>query len=509
LGIIGLIIVVLVACNYTNLATVLTFSRAKEVGIRKVTGSRSGALFRQFIVESILLVFMGLMFAIGIVQVVLPYFNEVTGKELSLDYTDPRFILGLCVFVIVLGLLSGLYPALRFSSFNPVSALKGQVALKGNRIWLRNFLVIFQFTICIIMIVSTLVVYKQLSFMTNKNVGFEKDQILIIKRPDGLGKSKMAFKNELLQNAAVTAVSITQTIPGRNFDGHGQHFQGRPADEWVTIYPLVADPDIFKILDLKIVSGQPLSDSLGTQAVLNESAVRMLKTTNPFDLTIDKGTLGNFEVDVVGVVKDFHFKSFYFPIEPLVIYPLDVENDSQHRATFILAKINNRNIATSVGDIEKVWKKFAPSYPFEYTFLDEDFNRLFERERTMTKVYTVFSVISVCIACLGLLGLSSYFANKRTKEIGIRKIVGASFLNIAEILSIDFLKWIMVAIVLGSLISWFLMHQWLQNFAYKTELSMWIFLVAAICVVFISILTVSWHLFKAATRNPVETLRYE
>ena len=510
LGIIGLIILVLVASNYTNLATVLTFSRAKEVGIRKVTGSKNGALLRQFMTESVLLVFIGLVFAIGLIEIVLPFFNSVTQKQLDLNYTDPWIIAGLVCFGITLGLLSGLYPALTFCSFSPIRALKGDTNVKGNRAWLRNSLVILQLTICIIMIVSTLVVYKQLTFMTEKNVGFQKEQVVVIKRPSALGRNKVSFKNELLNTAGIASVSYTETLPGREFNGHGQHFSGTPADELPTIFPLVADPDIFETLDLKLTSGKRFnSDDAGNAAVLNEAAVRLLKPENPFELTIDRGTLGKRDVDIVGVVKDFHFKSFHFAIEPLIIYSLDIENNQEHRATFILVKINGTNIPSTLATMEKTWKKFAPTYPFEFSFLDNDFNRLFERESIMTKVYTVFSFISVCIACLGLLGLASFFATKRTKEIGIRKIVGASFVNIATILSYDFVRWIMTAIILGSAISWYFMDKWLQNFAYQTELSWWIFLVAGGCMVIISAITVSWHLYKTATRNPVETLRYE
>jgi putative ABC transport system permease protein len=510
LGIIGLIILVLVAINYTNLATVLTFSRAKEVGIRKVTGSKNVALFNQFIVESVLLVFVALFIAIGLIEIVLPTFNALTLKQLAVRYTDPVMIAGLIGFGIMLGIVSGLYPAITFSSFHPIRALKGNTNGKRASAWLRNTLVIFQFTTCIIMIISTLVVYKQLTFMTNKNVGFHKDQIVVLKRPGSLGKNKAAFKNDLLKQAGIASVSFTETIPGRHFNGHGQHFTGRPSDEWQTIFPLVADPDIFETLDLKMIAGKAFTaDNVNNNAVLNEAAVRMLRSDNPFDLTIDRGTLGELDVDIVGVVKDFHFKSFHFPIEPLIIYPLDIENDPNHRAMFILVRVNGEDIGSSLLEIENTWKKFAPSYPFEFTFLDDDFSKLFEREMLMTKVYTMFSFISICIACLGLLGLASFFISKRTKEIGIRKIVGASFLNIAAILSRDFLKWIITAVVLGSAISWYIMDAWLQNFAFQTELNWWIFLIAGSCVVLISILTVSWHLYTAATRNPVETLRYE
>lgn len=511
LGIIALIIIVLVAINYTNLATVLTFSRAKEVGIRKVTGSRSESLFKQFIIESVLTVFIGLFIALGLIEIMLPFFNALTQKHLTLDYSNPLTVMGLIGFAATLGIVSGLYPALTFSSFNPIRALKGNTIVKGNSSWLRNSLVIFQFTICIIMIVSTLVVYRQLDFMTNKNVGFSKDQIVVIKRPGVLKTNKTVFKNELLTNAGVMSVSYSGTTPGRHFDGHGQHFAGSPLQEWHTIFPLVADEDIFETLGLKLKMGKEFKGEkiINNKAILNEAAVRVLNLKNPLDETIDKGTLGERDVDVIGVVKDFHFQSFHYTIEPLVIYPLDIENDAQHRAAFVLVKVNGKNISETLGYIQSTWKKFAPEYPFEYSFLDQDFNKMFESETTTVKVYTVFSFISLSIACLGLLGLASFFASKRTKEIGIRKIVGASFFNIASILSYNFLKWIIIAIALGSVSSWYLMNQWLQNFVYKTDLNWWIFLIAGICVLSISFVTVGWHLYKAATRNPIETLRYE
>jgi len=420
-----------------------------------------------------------------------------------------RIIAGLVCFGLALGVMSGLYPAFTFASFSPIRALKGITNPKSNQTWLRNSLVILQFTICVVMIVSTLVVYKQLAFMTEKNVGFQKDQIIVLKRAGALAENKASFKTELQNIAGIKSVSYAETLPGREFNGHGQHFAGTPIDEWKTIFPLVADADIFETLELKLTSGKVFNNDNAGEAVLNESALRLLQTDEPFELTIDRGTLGRRDMDIVGVVKDFHFKSFHFAVEPLVIYPLDVENDAQHRATFILIKIDGSNIQATLSDIENTWMKLAPTYPFEFSFLDDDFNKLFERETIMTIVYTVFSFISVCIACLGLLGLASFFASKRTKEIGIRKIVGASFVHIAAILSLDFLRWIIAAIIFGSAISWYLMDRWLQEFAYQTELSWWIFFIAAVCIVLISAITVSWHLYKTATRNPIETLRYE
>jgi len=510
LALIGLIIIVLVCINYTNLATVLSLSRAREVGIRKATGSRSGSLFNQFLIESVLLAFIGLFIGLVLVEFCLPFFNDLTHQSLRLDYFNPLLIIGLIVFTVSIGSLSGFYPALTFSSFNPTQALKGNASVKGNRQWLRNALVIFQFTICIIMIVSTIVVYKQLTFMTNKNVGFAKDQLLVIKRPGGLKDNKIVFKNELLKNADILSVSYTETTPGRHFNGHGQHFAGTPADEIHTIFPLVADEDILQTLDLELVKGKGFKDQKVNRAgaILNETAVRTLNLKEPFEQTIDRGTL-NEAVDIVGIVKDFNFKSFHYAIEPLVIFRLDVEHDDQHRASFILVKVNGQNIPSTIQYIEEKWKGMTDHYPFDYSFMDEDFNRLFERESTMAKVYTIFSVISISIACLGLLGLASFFASKRTKEIGIRKIVGASITHIAILLCRDFARWVIIAILIGSLLSAYLMHQWLQNFVYQTEINWWIYVLAGMFTLSIALITVSWHMYRASTRNPVETLRYE
>ena len=511
LCVIAAIILILVCINYTNLAAVLSLRRVREVGIRKATGSRNQWLFKQFITESVIISFVGLFFGITLVELFLPFFNGLIKQSLRLNYLDPILAGGLIVFALVIGLLSGIYPATTFASFNPISALKGSIGTKSNRPWVRNGLVTFQFTVCIIMLVSTMVVYKQLNFMTNKNVGFAKDQILVIKRPGGLNENKVIFKNELLKQAGILNVSYSETVPGRHFNGHGQHFSGTPLTEMPTIYPLVADQDILETLDLNIVAGQGFKnmDVKRPKAILNEAAVKQLGLKNPLETRIDIGTLGRNEVEVIGVVKDFHFKSFHHQVEPLVIYSLDVENDPKHDVTYVLVKVDGQSIPATIKYVEDQWKKFAGNYPFEYSFLNEDFNQLFEKESRMAKVYTLFSVISVAIACLGLLGLISLFTNKRTKEIGIRKIVGASLFNIAVLLTSDFLRLLFIAVIIGSACAWYLMDLWIKGFAYQTEISWWIFLTAGGSMLIIPLLTVSWHLHKAGSRNPVESLRYE
>jgi putative ABC transport system permease protein len=511
LAFIGLIIIVLVCINYTNLATVISFGRAREAGIRKAAGCRSDSLFRQFMTESILIAFVGLALGIGLAEVFLPFFNSLIHHSLQLNYTNPVVGATLIAFTLLVGLFSGLYPAMTFASFNPVHALKGNPGTKGNRPWLRNGLVIFQFTVCIVMIVSTIVVYKQLTFMTGKALGFSKNQILVVKRPEGLKEHKTAFKSELLKLNSIHSVSYSETTPGRHFNGHGQHLAGTAPTDIPVIFPLVADQDILETLDLKIVQGTSFKAREGKlpKAILNEAAVAQLKLQDPMAAKIDRGTMGEQAVDVVGVVADFHFKSFHHKVEPLVIYSMDIENDPQHRASYILIRIDGAQVAAALKVIESTWRNLAGNYPFEYSFLDEDFDRLFEREETMSKAYTTFSGIAICIACLGLLGLTSYFTSKRTKEIGIRKIVGASLPGIAILLSRDFLKLLLISIVIGSVGAWYMMDQWLQRFAYQTEMSWWIFFVAGGAMIFISLATVSGHLYTAASRNPVETLRYE
>jgi putative ABC transport system permease protein len=512
LGLIGLMIIILVCINYTNLATVLSFSRAREVGIRKASGSRSNTLFKQFLTESVILAFAGLFLGLGLVEFFTPFFNNLTKQSLHLDYLNAFVASGLIVFTLFIALLAGFYPALTFASFNPIRALKGSASVTGNnRQWLRNGLIIFQFTVCIIMTVSTIVVYKQLSYMTNKNLGFAKDQVVVVKRVEGLKANKTVFKNELKKALGILSVSYTETIPGRNFNGHTQHLAGRPVTETPVIYPFFADEDILETLDIELILGRSFKDveGKGSAAILNETAVNLLGLENALEEKIDKGTMGPQIIDIIGVVKDFHFRSFHHRIEPLVFFPLDVENDPHHNTTFMLVKVNSSNIPAALNNIEEQWKIFAGNYPFEYSFMDEDFNKLFERERTMVRVYTIFSAISISIACLGLLGLTSYFANKRAKEIGIRKIVGASMANIAILLSRQFMNWLVISIIIGSSLSWYLMRLWLENFAYQTQMHSWIFILSGVSVVIIAMIAVSWHLYQAASRNPVETLRYE
>jgi putative ABC transport system permease protein len=510
LVIIALIILVLVSINYTNLATALSLQRAKEVGIRKVTGSHSGALFIQFLLESVLVACIGLLLGIAMLELSLPFFNALSGKSLQMNYTNPVVLLGLVGFAVMLGILSGFYPALSFASFNPVRALKGRAIGKGNREWLRSGLVISQFTICIVMIVCTIVAYKQLQYMTTRNLGFGKDHLVVLKRPGGLGDNRSAFKNELLKQSGVLQVSYVNTTPGRHFDGHGQHFAGTPKDETPTVFPLVADADIVETLSLHMVQGKTFTPGEKPQAILNEAAVKALGMKDPLQETIDRGTLGETDVSIVGVVKDFHFQSFHHAIEPMVIYFRNGDRrQAENDASYILVKVKGAGMNATLKRIEKTWKQLSDGYLFEYSFLDEDFNKLFAGEQTTAHIYTAFSVIAIVIASIGLLGLASFFTARRTKEIGVRKVVGASILNIATLLSRDFVRWLVVATLLGSALSFYVIQQWLSNFAYHTPLQWWVFVLAGVLALFVMTVALGWHILQAARRNPTEALRTE
>jgi putative ABC transport system permease protein len=487
-------IIVLVCINYNNLASVLAFSRNKEAAVRKIAGSGKASLFIQFTLESVFIALVGLIVSLGIVEVALPSFNNLTGQELSVDYTDPKLIIALVGFTVVVGMISGVYPAASLASGTPIEGLRSKQSRQSYRSAVRNLFVIFQFSICMVMIVSTIIVYKQLHFMMNKDAGFAMDQVLVINRPSGLGNNKIAFKNELLKNNFVEAVSFSGTTPGRHFNGHGQHFKGRAPEVSETVFPMLADEDIFKALDLEIVIGHDFvtDPRSGPKAIVNQSAVGKLLLDKPLEQIIDAGTMGKGDIPIVGVVKDFHFKSFHHSIEPLVFYVIDPSKGND-----------------ALPQIEATWKSLSGNYPFEYSFLDKDFQALFAREYITAKVYTVFCCISILIACLGLLGLASFFVERRTKEIGIRKIVGATGANIVILLSRDFGKLIVTSILLGSLVSWLLMSQWLANFAYQTDMAWWIFASSGGAIALLAVITVGWHLTVAASRNPVETLRYE
>ncbi len=509
LGLIGLVIIILICINFTNLSTSLAIDRIREVGVRKTSGSLKWSMIRQFLTESVVTVLIGFVIGLAIMQLVLPYFNNLTDKNLSLDFFHLPFVLWVLGIAVLLGIITGLYPAIYLSSFSPIQALNPNPGERLNTTFVRNGLVVFQFALCIFMITGTIVVYKQLSHLTQINIGFDKEHILVVKRPWALGEKMWTLKEELLDDPQIKYISYTNTLPGRHFDGHGQHFSGDPTDVGYTIYPLIGDPDILKLLDLEVVAGREFTaeDKNKPVVLLNEATVQRYGLKDPLNKKINVGTMGRKEVSVVGIVKDFHFQSFHNQIEPMAIF--QTNQDQMYNTNYMLIKTTGKELSGIIENVESRWNKITENQPFEYTFLDQDFAHVFEREVITSKVYTIFSTISIMIASLGLLGLAMFFTKKRTKEIGIRKVNGAKIWQVLLLLNNDFIKRVLIAFTIASPLAWYTMNKWLENFAYQTELSWWIFALSGLLALGIALLSVSWQSWKAATRNPVEALRYE
>jgi putative ABC transport system permease protein len=500
------VFVLLIACiNFMNLSTARSSNRAREVGIRKTVGSSRRQIVFQFLFESILMSLVSLVIAVLLVELLLPVFNSLTGRELDIQYFNNAYVLpGLILYILLVGILAGSYPAFFLSSFRPVRVLKGnlQRGTLNNR--LRNGLVVFQFAISIVLIVSTLVVNSQINYMLNKDLGFDKEYVVVIRNAIVLGDQVEAFKQSLLALPSVLSTSGSLNFPGGAFDGNVHRPVGTTDDQATSISMIVADYDYVQTMGMELIAGRNLSREFGNERnsyVLNEKAVRMLGLEKPVDARI---TDHNRIYTVVGVLKDFHFKSLHNEISPLA-YALGPPS----RAGFVSVRVAPQNLSKTVSSLEKVWHEFSGERPFEFTFLDEDLMIQYEAEQKTKQLSGIFSAIAVFIGCLGLFGLAAFTAEKRTKEIGIRKVLGASIPKITFLLVKDFTRLVGIAFVIATPIAYFAMHDWLQKFAYYIDMSVLPFVLAGLAALGIALLTVGYQAFKAAFRDPVDSLRYE
>lgn len=511
LSFIALFLITLASVNFMNLSTANSLKRAKEVGIRKTLGSGKAGLIGQFLAESGLISFISLLFAIAVAANAMPFFNELADKDISIPFANPVFWLILLISSILLGLFSGIYPAFFISNFKPVSVLKGGgESGKGGGI-VRNALVVFQFAISVFLIVGTLVVFKQLNFIQNKDLGYKKDQVLIIEDVFAAGSQVQTFKNEVKQLAQVDNVSLSGFFPTPSIRSNNSFFEeGTTAQEdAINMQQWGVDFDYISTLDIEIVAGRDFdkkfsTDSLGM--IINEAAVAVMGIKPEEALGMRLTTmLGNEKASyftVIGVVKDFHFKSLRDNIGALSMSIGDYSNA-------MMVKLNEGDFANTISSIEKTWKTVAPKQPFNYYFLEESFNNTYKAEQRLGRIFTIFSTLSILIACLGLFGLAAFNAEKRTKEIGIRKVLGASISQITYKLSIDFLKLVGIAIVISIPLAWYAMNSWLEDFSYRTEIGLGVFALAIFIAVLISVLTLSFQSIKAAMANPVESLKSE
>ena len=511
LSFIGLFLILLASVNFMNLSTAHSLKRAKEVGVRKTLGSNKLDLVRQFLTESGLISFISLVVAFILALVVLPYFNELSGKDISIPFTNPIFWLILIVATILLGLFSGSYPAFFMSRFKPVTVLKGggQSKVAGGKI--RNSLVVFQFAISVFLIISTLVVFQQLKFIQGKDLGFTKDQVVLIEDTYAAGSQVQTFKEEVLRLSQVKSATISSFLPTPSARSNSSFFKegAREQESAIQMQIWDVDYDYMSTLDMKLVAGrdfdkQFISDS--TAVILNEATLKVLgvgpKDALGMRLSRDIELNQPQYYTVIGVVRNFHYESLRENIGALGLF---LRNSTGNMAV----KLSAGDFSNSISSIEGIWNKIAPGQPFSYRFMDDSFNATYQAEQRLGQIFMVFTSLSILIACLGLFGLATFNAQKRTKEIGIRKVMGASVGQITYRLTTDFLKMVGIAIIISLPIGWFAMNKWLEDFSYRIEIPWWVLALAAFLALSIAILTVSYQSINAAIVNPVKSLRTE
>ena len=504
--------ILLIACiNYMNLSTSRSTLRAKEIGIRKVAGAERKWIIFQFLSESILVSYISLVFAVALTWIALPWLNRVSGLQLdSSILLKWQILIPLVLIPFVVGLISGLYPALFMSSFQPVKVLKGFLKNSGG-ISFRKALVTLQFAISIILIIATGIVFWQMRFMQNKILGFDKEQIVTLPYTSQLTERYDAFRNELLSNASIKSVGRSSRIPtGRLLDAMGASMES--ADSLAPVNADIkfvsADQDFTTTYGVKIVAGRGFSRdySLDTSAFLiNEAAAKILGFKNPEDAIGKNFGYGGRRGKLIGVFNDFHFESLHQKITPLVL----LVPRSANSYGSISIKITGSNITGALDRIATTWRNFLPESPYQFTFLDENFGRLYEAEARQKTLLIIFASLAIFIACLGLFGLSAFAILQRIKEIGIRKVLGADVPTIVALLSKDFLKLVLFAAIPSFIVSWYFMNKWLEDFAYRVSMPWWMFLTAGLLAAVIALITISFQAIKAALANPVKSLRTE
>lgn len=510
---IAFFILLIASINYMNLSTARSVLRAREIGIRKVIGASKKELILQFISESVLLTWVSLIIACGLLYFGMGWLNKVSGTNLHLSILFKRQIL-LLIFLspFFIGIISGIYPAIFMSSFKPVKTLKGFSKSGGNSVSLRKILVVSQFSISIILIISTAIVFQQLHFLQTKSLGFDKDRIVVIPYNGSLNEKYASFRNELLSKPEVKNISRTSRIPtGRLLDNMGAStLSGDSMVPTTTDIKYVSvDYDFIPTYEIKMAAGRNFSRDFGTDTsgyIINESTVNAMGWKSAESAIGRDFKYGNTRGHIIGVIKDFHFESMHQTIVPIVLVMFPPSNPYFNNLSIKLA---GTNINKSLSILENTWKKFIPDIPYEYTFLDDNFDKLYEAEQRQGNIFTAFACIAIFIACLGLFGLSAFTISQRIKEIGVRKILGADVTGIVALLSKDFLKLVLIAALIAFPIAWYAMHNWLKDFAYRVDISWWIFVLAGLASLLVALLTVSFQAIKAATANPVNALRSE
>ncbi len=504
---IALFILLIASVNYMNLATARSANRAREVGIRKVVGSTRGPLLCQFLAESLAASYLALIMAMALVHLLLPAFRALTMRDLSMPYLeDPVIIPALLGLALLLGVISGAYPAFFLSSVQPIKVLHGRFQSGSRNSRLRNVLVLVQFAISIFLVVETLVVQRQTEFMRTQNLGFDKEHVVVLKIPVPLGERSRTFKDQLLALPEINAVSGSSTTPGRSFRNWGCRAEG--LDESLTLNVCICDEGYLKTMGLEIVEGRFFSREFSSDEkaiVINEAAAKLIGWDEPIGKPIAFDTDSVFTV--VGIVKDYHYESLHQSVRPGALMAQPGIRGAQE--DYISARIQPGDIPRTLSRIRNVWDTFMMGYPLEYSFLDSDYDALYHNEERTGRIFSVFAALAIGIGCLGLLGLASFAAEQKTREIGIRRVLGASTGGIMLLLSRDLLRWVALANLVAWPLAYFAMNNWLENFSYRIGLSWLFFVLAGLITLFIAWFSTSFQAYKAANTDPVNALKHE
>ena len=512
---IAAIFILLIACvNFMNLTTARASIRTKEIGVRKVLGSLRTNLINQFLTESVLMTFIALIAGLALASGSLPFFNNLANKSLVMPFDNPAFWIVTLAATIMVGLLAGSYPAFYLSSFKPIKSLSGKILDKRGNLNLRNGLVVFQFLVAVVLIIGTMVIYQQIKFIQNKKLGFEREQVLIINNTDMLEDQTKTFKDQLEQLPDVKMATLTGflPIPSNRSDSPLCKMRQLNEESCVSIQQWTVDESYIPTLGMELLSGRNFSPEMMTDSnavIINETAARLFGMDDPvgkmvylpFAMTNSRD-MEMVEKRIIGVVKDFHFESLRNNVGALSLW---LGNNYGR----ISLKISTDNLVSLMSDIENTWATIAPGYPFEYEFMDDSFNQVYRSEIRIGSIISIFSILSIFIACLGLFGLAAFSTERRIKEIGIRKVLGASTTGLVGMLSKDFLRLVLISMIIAMPFSWYFMSKWLDDFSYSVGLEWWIFAAAGLIAVLIAFLTVSYQSIKAAISNPIESLRSE
>jgi putative ABC transport system permease protein len=509
-GSVAILIVLIAAVNFMNLSTAQASRRAKEVGIKKIAGSTRAMLVSQFLLESFILCLIALLFALILIKVTLPYFNDLLGTNLTLGlfrnwYTIP----GLVIFTVIVGSLSGSYPAFFLSSFNPYDVLKGSVKNSQNNGRLRRVLVVFQFAVSILLIIGTMIMYRQINFMINKDVGFNKEQVIVINRAEAVGLKMKAFKETVKNIPGIVNISSSTAVPGRINNNNGYMIEGRKDETFLAVSNWV-DYNFLETYGMTLVSGRSFNESYSSDkqaCIINETARKDFNITNIEEVRFMNPTdSGKMEyMPIIGVVKNFNFESLRNPIGP---YILRFQNDGMIWG-YISIRLSAQNISKTISEVEKIWKEYVSNNPLQYYFVDEDFEQMYIQEKQNAQMAVIFSILAIFVAALGLFGLTSFTVEQRTKEIGVRKAMGSSVPEIYFVISRE----VFILISISALIAWPLIYyiagKWLENFYYRINTGVLSLFAGLAIALTIALITISYRIFKAAGINPAQSLKYE